>query len=116
MKIALGTKTFDPSGAIVFDCDVATSDIENIERRVQRTRLLSGGVYLNDSGYSPGDRTLRIKVDPAPADVLETLDYLIKNYSELTVVTPDGAYLGVIKQKYVTGSVLTANVYLTGAA
>ena len=92
--ISLSTITANTAGNIVIN-QVLTSDMGSKTARVSRTATLDGGVYINHSGYTDGDRTLRIKgkVSTAQAVILKSL---FEDYTTALISFIDGLFLGAI--------------------
>jgi len=84
------------SGAVVLQkAAVAGSNLKKKTARVSRSQTLDGGVYVNHSGVTDGDRTLTVKgrVTDAQAGVLDTI---FSNYTGALISMADGLYYGAI--------------------
>ena len=92
--ISISTITADTSGNVILKQDI-NSDIGSKTARVTRTATLDGGVYINHSGYTDGDRTLRIrgKVNLIQAAILASI---FENYTSSFIAFKDGIFLGAI--------------------
>jgi hypothetical protein len=114
--ISLAAQTYDLNGAIMLrNVRLDTSGLFNLSRRVNRSATLDGGAYIDDLGYSDGDRAVDVVLaDPTEAQA-DTLEYLIRNYGILTVVLPDGAYEGAISAVAFSGGTLNFTVLLVGS-
>ena len=90
--ISISTTTFDLDGSRVFnshDEPVLTA----ISRRVTRTATLDGGVSIYDGGMTDGDRDIVVGIaNPSEYDV-KFCEYIARNYSEVTVICSEGAFL-----------------------
>lgn len=95
--IVLSTILADPDGVIELDVDYGRSDLNTGSRRVSRTATLDGGVEINDSGFSHGDRTLKI----IAVKIGRTLAAAITNMRNIETVIHlamfDGFYQAVLK-------------------
>lgn len=94
MRLALAAQVFDPGGHILLDA-AGDSSISEVSRRVSRTATLDGGVALNDTGCSAGDRQLDLLLDNLSAAASDTLAYLTRTYPLLTVSLREGCFSGV---------------------
>ena len=92
--ISISTTTADTSGNVVFKPDI-NSDLEIKTARITRIATLDGGVYINHSGYTDGDRTLKIKgkVNAIQATVLTNI---FENYTNSLIAFKNGLYLCAI--------------------
>lgn len=93
--IALSTPTFDPAGTLILARPGPGSELISAARRVTRTATLDGGVAIADTGYSPGDRTVRLTIPKASPAQIETVSRLVRLYPLITVCLRDGAYSAV---------------------
>jgi len=99
--ISISAPTFDLDGSLLLRGS-ARSDLFSQSRRVSRTATLDGGVYLDDMGFTHGDRTLRITVKADSLKTIDALAYLHRTYAQLMVATIEGVFLGAISQISVT--------------
>ena len=90
--IGISTLTANTSGHLVMH---ETSVLNEYPARVSRTKLLDGGVYINHSGVSDGDRTLNIVALLSEAD-RATLLNIHQTETFVHVATPDGYYTAAI--------------------
>lgn len=91
--ISISTITADTAGMVSIDTEL---DPRENTARVSRTKTLDGGVYINNSGFCDGDRTVRVSAGVTEAQA-ETLWYIFKNYTSIHLATSDGFYLAVIE-------------------
>ena len=93
--LSISAKVFDLIGTLYLSGDNLSpkSSLSNIKRRSTRTATLDGKSSLYDTGYSASDRTITIVVDLDKTDVVDKLEYFVKNYSEMTLILADGAYI-----------------------
>lgn len=94
MLIALSTPTYDLDGELLLS--PLMDDIEDrYTRRVERTALLDGGSYVDDLGYSEGDRTLRFEV-PYTQATFDRLRYLLRQHGRAALAHEAGWYSGAL--------------------
>jgi hypothetical protein len=97
--ISLSTQVFDLQGFLTINnVDMSASDLDTLRRRAVRT-----------------DRTLTIAKETS-ADLYDALAYLIKNYSLLWVMLPDGAFVGTLSSLAQRGGQVIAQVLIQGDA
>jgi len=106
--ITINTKNYNTAGSFVFyDKDMLSppAEYKNIERRVNRTKTLDGGVYISDNGYAVGDKTLIITLNQPDKDLIASLETIFSTNSEYITSTDIGVYLSVLKDvKYSGGN------------
>lgn len=96
MIISLCSRVFDPLGDMAFRID-PDSELENTTRRVNRVKTLDGGVSINDTGFSDGDREFKIKARLTISE-FEQLKRMYQLYPLLSISTKQGVFEGVIDQ------------------
>ena len=102
--VAIIAKTFDLSG--VLSLGKVRQTAPEVTRRVSRTKTIDGGVTIQDSGSSQGDRTFVLNIDSIDKVTADKATYLTENYSELYLATEEGYFIGVIERFYIkTGGV-----------
>ena len=92
--IAISTKTANADGYVVIN-EKKTSRLEDVPARVSRVKLLNGGVHINHSGVSHGDRTLNVVASMTTCD----RNKLISIYQIETIIhvaTADGFFFFLI--------------------
>jgi len=93
--ISISKLTRDANYGNVVIHELSSSDLSTRTARVSRTATLDGGVYINHSGVTDGDRTLRIE-----ARITKEQDTILQNiYRTQTFVliaVSDGIYSGAI--------------------
>jgi hypothetical protein len=94
--IGISTLTIDPSGALLLDEHPDTL-INQLERRIQKTATLDGGVDVEDLGFTDADRSTEIVIDSTPA-LYEQLRYLITNYATVGISSRMGYNTAAIKR------------------
>jgi hypothetical protein len=92
--ISISTITASATGNVIVEEDIA-SDTGAKTARVTRTATLDGGVYINNLGFTHGDRTLRIRgrISQAKAALLSTI---FEGNNSSLISLSDGLYLGSI--------------------
>jgi len=88
--IGISAPLFDSAGSITLR-EMPTTDLGETRRRNSRIATLDGGVVVNDSGYSQGDRTIVVRWR-ARGDELRKVDRLVQSYPALTVATRIGVF------------------------
>ena len=72
------------------------SDIRQRQRRVNRVKTLDGDVYLDDLGFSHGDRTITIQVDITQTDE-DVLFNIAENHALIWLSLTEGAFTAAIE-------------------
>jgi len=72
------------------------SNLDGVSRRVSRRATIDGGVWVDDFGYSDGDRTLSIKSNMDREDYARVKDF-VQRYGELVLINDDGVFTGSIE-------------------
>lgn len=97
--IGVSVNIFDVNGARYFDGDKLDTgkiqDNETRSRRMSRTPTLDGGVAVYDTGYSAGDRDIKICVPNASREIADFMAYLVETYNLITVTVGMEAFQGV---------------------
>lgn len=108
--ISLTAPTADSSGALVFDEDKAGSRLDEPKARVSRSKTLDGGVHIEHSGVSDGDRTFQAVV----ADITEAqyivLKRLHRNYTSINIACREGFFKGTIERIRLSGGQATVTI------
>jgi len=103
--IGISSATFDLNGDFIFhlkDYNVG-DDLDEGTRRVTRTKTLDGGVYINDNGYTAGDKTINILLVNPIKTITEKLKNLLKNHGEVTISMNDEVLLCVPESYLLSG-------------
>lgn len=106
--IVLSTLLFDPDGVMRID-EIADSDVGAITRRVNRVATLDGGAVVNDSGYSPADRTFKIRWRADDASY-QSASRLVRLYPQLRVTTDEGVFIGAPSNLERRGGIATLTI------
>lgn len=91
MRVIISAPTFDIEGNEQIN-PLATSELGQITRRVNRVATLDGGAVVNDAGYWAADRTLRVRWRITSKRQLENIRRMVKTYPRLIVSTQDGTF------------------------
>lgn len=92
--ITLRVPEYEARGNIKIN-ELADSKLLDSTRRVNRRATIDGGVFLDDLGFSHGDRTFDIKSQET-LENSERLRELQRNYRIYECVTSEGVFLGTI--------------------
>jgi len=92
--IGISTLTQNMSGDLIIH-EKISSDIDNFPARVSRTKTLDGGVHIEHSGLSHGDRTFSVVAELSEADKNKLVS-IHTTEKLLNVSTRDGFYLAAI--------------------
>lgn len=92
--IAISTLTQNPAGHLVIH-EKKSSQLNDLPARVERTKTLDGGVYINHSGVADGDRTLSIIARMTETDRARLVN-IHKTETFVRVAIPDGVYQAAI--------------------
>ena len=108
--ISISTVLPDTSGNVIINNDSA-SNLGNKTARVSRTSTLDGGVYINHSGFTDGDRTLSIvgKVNTAQETVLKNI---FEEHTQVFISMRDGLFIGAIPSMTAENGSLKMSIYL----
>jgi len=108
--IAISTMTQNISGSLVLYED-ESSDFEDYSTRVSRTKTLDGGVHINHSGFSHGDRTFIVI-----AKITEAEGVIAKNIQQtetlIWISCKEGFFSGVIESIKIDGMDLTMSIMI----
>jgi len=106
--ISISTLTADLNGNVAIP---GYHDFRDNQARVIRTKTLDGGVYINHSGISDGDRTLTIS-EKLSEDDCTKLWYIFNNYTEINVSIKDGFYKAVIQNLKIKNGHVDMTIYI----
>jgi hypothetical protein len=97
MRVAISSVTFDLDGHVALDA-LDSSDVDSMERRVNRVKTLDGGVAVSDGGFAHGDRTLTVLWRVQSAAQFAAVQYLVETYAQLHVSLRSGCYLCAVRR------------------
>jgi len=89
--ITLFATIFDTVGSVNLKPD-GKSDFESLTRRGGRKATLDGGAYNDDLGFTDSDRILTLRFPFITSDEVVIVKHLTRDYNEIGVITPDGAF------------------------
>jgi hypothetical protein len=92
--IGISTLTANTAGHLVIH-EKKASLLNDHPARVSRTKTLDGGVYINHSGVSDGDRTLNVVARLSDADRTRLVN-IHKTETFVRVAIPDGMFQAAI--------------------
>lgn len=92
--IGISTLTQNPAGHLVIH-EKKSSQLNDLPARVSRTKTLDGGVHINHSGVSDGDRTLNVIARLSDADRARLVN-IHKTETFVRVAIPDGMFQAAI--------------------
>lgn len=92
--IGIAAQRFDPEGAFIVPWRDGTR-LDDVTRRVSRTRTLDGGVAITNRGYSAGDTTAIISMDELPRKYIDMARRFVRLHPTITLSTPSGCFVGV---------------------
>ena len=93
MLIHIVAKEFDILGSLTIDA-LPNNSPGTASRRISKVATLDGGVVVNDSGYSHGDRELRINYKPVSIEHDEIARRLLELHSRVIFSTWEGCFEG----------------------
>lgn len=92
--IVIFTLTSNINGHLVIQ-EKKTSDLHDLPARVSRFKTLDGSAYINHSGISDGDRTLKVIAKLSEVDRTKLIN-IYKTETFVGVTIPDGVFRAVI--------------------
>lgn len=110
--IGLATQVRDPIGAVILG-KTAESDLAQMGRRVSRTATLDGASVITDGGHAAADRTFDVVCRHVTQDDLDSVEYLIRNYSQIIVSTDRGCFVGALETMRLSEDKLTIKILVT---
>ena len=94
--IAIATTIFDLNGTIVLHNREATINTDAMYRRMSKSALLDGGVWVVDGGFSHGDRDFTISINEPSEALVAQIKYLMEYYPLFTISTAEGVFHGML--------------------
>jgi len=110
--ISITTLTSNENGAIILHEKKSGSELEKYPVRVSRSATLDGGAVIVHSGFSHGDRTLKVSADVTESEA-EAIKAIYMTETVIRVSTRDGAYLGAMSDLSIDNGACEFNLLLT---
>ena len=110
--ITLANYNYDVIGSWVFRDFLRDTELENGERRAERTRLLDGNTDIQDNGFAEGDRTMRLTIPAATAELGDWVARLWRLTNEARLSARDGVYLVNPNNFTISGDTLVMTFYI----
>ena len=110
--ISISTLLVDISAPVFLNVDLNRNSLL-LNRRQTRTATLDGNSALSDLGFTWSDVTLNIDIDNATKEQSEKLEYLIQNYSIVTLSSNIGFFEGAIRGLNVNVNPITFDFLIT---
>lgn len=95
--IVLKSKVFFPEGNVLINEQKADSDFGGAARRINRRATIDGGSFIDDFGFSDGDRTIRVGAGALSVADYKKVKKLIRLFGSLEIITPEGVFDGAIQ-------------------
>lgn len=95
--IIFTNKYFDIYGRVVIRPDWGGTRLFDTTRRVSRSAALNGEAYIDDAGFSHGDRQFTIQVRNMSEGDLEWLHRMQRLYGTQRCTTQEGVFEGAIE-------------------
>jgi len=102
----------DTDGALVVNEDKAQTRLSNPAARVSRKKTLDGGVYIDHSGVSDGDRTFVIALPEVTEAQYTIIKRLYRNYTSITIACREGVFKGTIERIRFSGARLDVTILI----
>lgn len=115
-KACISTQLYDLNGWVYLSgINIGNSNTRTKQRRVNRSKTLDGGVYIDDLGYADGDRTLTLSAD-VDEDTEDRLFNILENHSLIWVSLHDGAFTAVMNSVSMNSTRAKINILIKEAA
>jgi hypothetical protein len=109
--ISISPRLYDLQGGIIAKRQSDTNT-DTVSRRVSRVATLDGGANFFDNGFSDADRDFSVVLHtPSAADV-ERAKEIVRNFSEVTVSTEEGCFLGTITRGAPSQANFTLSIFI----
>lgn len=109
--ISISTTTANLVNGNVILQESGSSDLKSKTTRVTRTATLDGGAYIDHSGYTDADRTLRIEARINTAQE-KIITHIYENRTFVIISMSDGVYLGAIEYLDTNNSLLKMTILI----
>ncbi len=96
--VGLSTHLFDLNGDVVLqNVAPAGTALGRLMRRVNRQATLNQGAFLDDLGFTDGDRTIVVSIDDVTEEQVAVLQNIVRNHAKLFLSLWDGCYNAVLQ-------------------
>lgn len=95
--IVIKPKVFFPAGNMLINERQADTDLGGVSRRITRRPTIDGGAFIDDFGFSEGDRTIRVLADQLILADYEKVKNLIRLFGSVELITLEGVFEGAIQ-------------------
>lgn len=96
--IALSSHLYDLNGDIVLqNVSPIGAATGRLQRRVNRQASLNATAFLDDQGFTDGDRTIVCSIDDITEEQVTVLKNLVRNHPTLYLVLWDGCFNAVLQ-------------------
>lgn len=95
--IVIKPKVFFPSGNVLINEREAETDLGGVSRRISRRATIDGGAFIDDFGFSEGDRTVRVVANSLSVASYEQIKILIRLFGSVELITLEGVFEGSIQ-------------------
>jgi hypothetical protein len=102
--IGIATLLYDLDGALRIE-EMPQSALTETRRRMLRVKTLDGGVAVNDTGYSAGDRDLTVLWKPRRREDFAAVQRLVQTWPRLLVTMREGVFVAAPEYTRITGKV-----------
>jgi hypothetical protein len=116
IPVAIQTLEVHPFGSMMWWVSPRRTSLGDFARRVQRSATLDGGVVVTDSGFTHGDRTVRLDIGNLTIDEQLVIQRIVELYPIVLLFLPDGAYRAAPERLVSAGGTSTVTFLLLGVA
>lgn len=111
--IVLSKTTPGSNSVIVLEnIDYGASELRKKPSRVVRVKTIDGGVAIINSGYTDGDRTIKVTVLDVDRTQADSLDEMQQNTTIINLSMDDGFYSAAIKSSDVKNGKATLIIFI----
>lgn len=108
--IGISTITANEEGSIIIQ-EKPESEIKRFPARVSRSATLDGGAVIVHSGFSHGDRTLRVMAELTQADA-DKITSLHQTETLVNISMPDGFFSGALSSLYIDNGAMDLTILI----
>ena len=95
--IVIKPKVYFAAGNVVINERAAETDLGGVVRRLNRRPTIDGGVFIDDFGFSDGDRTIRVVADALSPSDYERVKTFVRLFGLVDLLTDEGVFEGGIQ-------------------